>query len=98
MNFEVASYLYEKELNWYDARLYCFALNINGKTGWRLPTEEELDMLLYDVELFKRGLQLHGHEYWTSTPNDDGRVWSGRRHVFNLSKTIIGVRPVRDIT
>ena len=24
-----------------EAILYCFQLNINGKTGWRLPTRDE---------------------------------------------------------
>ena len=41
MNFEIAPKSTEKEYNWYDARLYCFALTIDGKSGWRLPTYEE---------------------------------------------------------
>lgn len=28
-------------LNYYDAILYCFSLNIDGKTGWRLLTYDE---------------------------------------------------------
>jgi hypothetical protein len=95
---EVASYIYEKELNWYDANLYCSSLNIKGTTGWRLPTEDELDMLMYDIEFFYMDLKMDKHEYWTSDQDEMGRVWSGRRHIFNITKSIIGVRPVRDIT
>jgi hypothetical protein len=42
MNFEIAPKSTETKLNWNDARLYCFSLNIDGKTGWRLPTNDEL--------------------------------------------------------
>lgn len=28
-------------MDWDTARFYCFALNIDGKIGWRLPTKEE---------------------------------------------------------
>lgn len=42
MNFEIAPKSTEVKLNWDDAKLYCFSLNIEGKTGWRLPTAEEL--------------------------------------------------------
>ena len=30
------------ELDWYEAKLYCFSLNIDGKVGWRLPTIYEI--------------------------------------------------------
>ena len=30
------------ELDWYEAKLYCFSLNIGGKVGWRLPTIDEI--------------------------------------------------------
>lgn len=42
MNFEIAPKYTETKLNWWDAKLYCFSLNDRGKTGWRLPTKEEL--------------------------------------------------------
>jgi hypothetical protein len=41
MNFEIAPKETEIRANWYDAKLYCFSLNIDGKTGWRLPTDRE---------------------------------------------------------
>ena len=28
-----------------NAKLYCFALNVDGEVGWRLPTRAELRML-----------------------------------------------------
>ena len=38
---EFAPEKYWIELDWYDAKVYCFSLTIDGKTGWRLPTFEE---------------------------------------------------------
>lgn len=43
MNFEIAPKSTEIQANWNEARIYCFALNIDGKIGWRLPTKEELN-------------------------------------------------------
>ena len=31
----------ENWLTYDEALLYCFALNIDGKIGWRLPTDQE---------------------------------------------------------
>jgi hypothetical protein len=39
---EIAPKETEVIANWEEAKLYCFSLNTNNKTGWRLPTEEEL--------------------------------------------------------
>jgi hypothetical protein len=33
---------YHKTLTYEEALLYCFSLNIDGKTGWRLPTLREI--------------------------------------------------------
>jgi hypothetical protein len=63
MKFEIAFSADDElvELNYHDAKLYCFALNRNGKTGWRLPTLTELDALhkSYPEDLF-------GYCYWSS--------------------------------
>ena len=62
MNFEIAPKETEVQLNWDDACLYCFSLNIDGKTGWRLPTQEELnEMFESDNNVEERGW------YWTTT-------------------------------
>lgn len=42
MNIEIAPNRAIKYLNLSDAIMYCFALDIDGKTGWRLPTNQEL--------------------------------------------------------
>jgi hypothetical protein len=39
---ELAPREYYKDLNFDDANLYCFSLNIDGKVGWRLPTKMEM--------------------------------------------------------
>lgn len=38
---EFAPEEYWIEINWWDAKVYCFSLTIDDKTGWRLPTFEE---------------------------------------------------------
>lgn len=37
MRIEIASKEYWKELNYYDALLYCSLLVIDGKNDWRMP-------------------------------------------------------------
>jgi hypothetical protein len=66
MNIEIAPKEYEIRANWDNARLYCFALCIDGKTGWRLPTVKELDQFyLLPNGDFARGF------YWSSQEVDD---------------------------
>jgi hypothetical protein len=38
---EIAPEEYHIRCTYQEAILYCFTLNINGKTGWKLPTFEE---------------------------------------------------------
>jgi hypothetical protein len=38
---EIAPIDRELKLNYEEAMLYCFSLNIDGKIGWRLPTKNE---------------------------------------------------------
>ena len=45
LTFEVISLNHYKHLSYEDAKLYCFSLNVDGKTGWRLPTKEECEQL-----------------------------------------------------
>jgi hypothetical protein len=35
-----------KQANWADAQTYCQALNLDGKTDWRLPSQKELRTLV----------------------------------------------------
>jgi hypothetical protein len=62
MKYEIAPKDTEiKAVYWEEATLYCFTLNINDKTGWRLPTKEELN------EIYQSKNDFDGHFYWSST-------------------------------
>lgn len=43
LDFEVAPIEYRVRLTHDEAIMYCFSLNIDGKVGWRLPTQDEID-------------------------------------------------------
>lgn len=64
MKFEIAPKETEIVSNWNDAIMYCFSLNIDGKTGWRLPTKDELN------QIFISNNDLGRHWYWSSTGDD----------------------------
>jgi hypothetical protein len=66
---EIAPKSTETRLNWDDARLYCFALNIDGKTGWRIPTKEELNEIYESENVFVEG------GYWSSTEFNANNAW-----------------------
>lgn len=72
MNIEVAPKETEIQTNWYEAKLYCFSLIVDGKAGWRLPTKEELQQI-YNSENDFEDLEW----YWTSTEweEDSDCVW-----------------------
>jgi hypothetical protein len=92
---KIEFYLVNICLEWDDARLYCFSLNINGKSGWRLPTIDELDALyLYgsiDSKL----------SYWSSTVYEDEIMYKnfnrGIREFGNIIYKGINVMAVRDL-
>lgn len=55
---------YETKLSidWDTAKFYCFALNVDGRIGWRLPTEAE----------FREFRSFTGiHWYWSSEERGD---------------------------
>lgn len=95
MNFEIAPKSSETRLNWNDAHLYCFTLNIDGKTGWRLPTEEEL------YEIYESINDFENYWYWSSTFYDDNRAWSKSFHTgttdFFSKNYSFRCRAVRDL-
>ena len=70
MNFEIAPKETETILSWDDAHLYCFSLNIDGKTGWRLPTMNELR------EIYKSDNDFEDTWYWSSTEHDMHNAWN----------------------
>ena len=69
MKFEIAPKSTEIESNWFDAKLYCFSLNIDGKTGWRLPTKEELN------EIYQSENDFDDRGYWSSTEANGYYAW-----------------------
>ena len=102
MNFEIAPKSTETRLNWFDAKLYCFALDIDGKTGWRLPTMTELNVI------YESDNDFDGDFYWTSTTgnlhnSNSSNAWcqdlsSGYQSPSIKSHNGHFVRAVRDLT
>ncbi len=94
MNIEMSPKEYEIHANWGDAKFYCFALNIDGKTDWRLPTRDELN------EIYLTELDFEDDWHWTSTIIRDNFAWGTRSNGWNIStemSAVIFVRAVRDI-
>jgi hypothetical protein len=96
MNFEIAPKETEIQANWDDANLYCFSLNIDGKTGWRLPHLNELD-LIYQTEN-----DFGDNTYWSDTESGDIYVWlqnmsNGNQFRDSKYNSRYYVRPIRDL-
>ena len=70
MKFEIAPKSTEIQANWDNARLYCFSLNIDGKTGWRLPNKEELN------EIYQSRNDFENLWYWSSTEYTGNYAWN----------------------
>jgi formylglycine-generating enzyme required for sulfatase activity len=64
---------------WSDANAYCNNTAINGKTGWRLPTKDELSALYASGAMISQGWTLN--YTWSSTPYSTGIHY----HIFLLS-------------
>ena len=93
---EIAPKSTEIRVNWDNARLYCFALRIDGKTGWRLPTMEELFTIYQALNDFEKSW------YWSSSEFDTGRVWiqsfhSAGQYYYKKGYHTGCVRAVRDL-
>jgi hypothetical protein len=78
MKYEIAPKSTEIESNWFDAKLYCFSLNIDGKTGWRLPTKEELN------EIYQSENDCEDSWYWSAIEYNGINAWG--QSVFNGSQ------------
>jgi formylglycine-generating enzyme required for sulfatase activity len=95
MNIEIAPKETEIQASWDDAKLYCFALNTNNKTGWRLPTEEELIAICRSTNDFVPAY------YWSSDVWANFRVAGlnfGNGCQYEYRKNNVGyVRAVRDL-
>ncbi len=68
-------------LNWQEAVDYCENLNLDGQTGWRLPTVNEMKTLAeYERASDKCGVPddfkgLCGVKYWTATESLSDRSY-----------------------
>ena len=82
--------------NWDDAMMYCQFLTVDGKTNWRLPTKDELDLIYKSKNDFVKTY------YWSSTEGNGSNAWlqglsSGFRGSYNLKRNRYYVCAVRDI-
>ena len=94
MKFEIAPNNNPKVFNYDDAKLYCFALTIDGKIGWRLPTIDELRKIYTEKNVYRT-------YYWSSTSSIEhagyqqimfyGKVLPDHKSSINY------VLPVRDL-
>ena len=96
MYFEIAPKSTEIQASWYEARMYCFSLNIDGKIGWRLPTKEELNEIYLSENDFEK------RWYWSSTEYLGNGAWvqyfgDGDQGNFGKSSGGFYVRAIRSI-
>ena len=67
-------------LTWTDANAYCTGTAINGQTGWRLPTQPELNVLFFSGATDGQGWTFAFT--WSSTPADVGSHYAVTRDAF----------------
>jgi hypothetical protein len=107
MAIELSPKQYETKLNWDDARVYCFSMNIDGAIGWRLPTINEVTALKLNGGFYWCAQDQHAENYWSSDTNSmkhlpyDPANYApalyGTRLEFDLKDEENHVRPVRTI-
>jgi formylglycine-generating enzyme required for sulfatase activity len=95
MKFEISPKSTEIQANWDDAKFYCFFLSIDGKTGWRLPTIEELTEINDSENDFSK------RWYWSAVEKNNNSAWlqvipNGSHHDINKNG-VCYVRAVRDL-
>jgi len=84
-NLEVAQNDFPKGMDWIEAKNACANLG----SGWRLPTQDELD-LLYDCYRYDEIGGFTDSRYWTSNRDDTYYIWvkdfvSGRNTFGSIS-------------
>jgi len=96
MNFEIAPKSTEITATWYEAKMYCFSLNIDGKIGWRLPSKDELNEIYQSENDFRKTF------YWSSTESNGNYAWvqhfnNGNQGNYNKGYGGSYVRAIRSI-
>jgi hypothetical protein len=94
MNIEIAPKETEIKADWYNAVIYCQFLDIDGKTGWRLPTKKELN------RIYNFNHDFASSYYWSSTDiGDDAwvQIFLNGRQFYKFKTDSCYVRAVRDI-
>jgi hypothetical protein len=94
--FEIAPEEYWRtDLNWYEAKMYCFCLDIDGKTGWRLPDIDDFHSNKFTIA------PRHWSWFWTAEDlgSDSMIVRPAGLHFMELDKNNDDVvaMPVRDL-
>lgn len=107
MAIELSPKQYQTRLNWDDARVYCFSMNIDGSIGWRLPTIDEITALNLNGGFYWCLQDQRAENYWYSSTNSmnhlpyDPDTYApalyGTRLEFDLKDEENIVRPVRTI-
>ena len=82
LSIEIAPDHYCRFMTWDDAKLYAFALTIEGKAGWRLPCDEELGILLREVYRFSLP---YGMQCWVNVTKSGRRT--DREYIGYLTAT-----------
>lgn len=106
MNVELSPPEYTRVMTWDEAKLYCFALNIDGKIGWRMPSMLELHSFREEMIYSVSPVYPKPNRYWSKAEHPDysqciwvavqfdtftHTTWSGK------DDNNILVRPVRDL-
>ncbi len=95
MHFELSPPEYEKTLTIDEAIVYCFSLNIDGKTGWRLPTISEMQ------ELGRMDIEVPGSCWINAKDNNHGCIfhiqYGGVTTIEHLPTMLSQTRPVRTL-